>query len=62
MYRIGGKLSRLTQKESGLLQGFRGEFVHDSNEVRARRQVGNAMPVPVIRAVGIEVGKWLAKC
>jgi DNA (cytosine-5)-methyltransferase 1 len=62
VYRIGGKLSRLTQKESGLLQGFRGEFVHDSNEVRARRQVGNAMPVPVIRAVGIEVGKWLAKC
>ena len=62
VYQVGGKLSRLTLKESALLQGFRGEFEHDSDETRARRQVGNAMPVPMIRAVGIEVGKWLAKC
>ena len=62
VYEIHGKLSRLTLKESSRCQGFSDGFTHDHDETRARRQVGNAMPVTMIRAVGIEVGAWLMRC
>ena len=60
LYLIDGRVSRLTVRESARLQQLEDDVQVDPNEEVARRQIGNAMPVGMIRAVGLEVGRYLA--
>jgi DNA (cytosine-5)-methyltransferase 1 len=48
-------MPRLTVKMAGLLQGFPPDWKFIGKKTQAYRQVGNAFPPPVARAVGIQI-------
>ena len=60
LYYIDGRISRLTVREAARVQGFEDSIDFTDDERRARRQIGEAAPLGVMRAVGAEVGRYLA--
>ena len=60
LYSIDGRVSRLTVREAARLQQLEDDIVLDEREAVARRQIGNSMPVGMVRAIGVEVGRYLA--
>ena len=51
---------KLTVKMAALIQGFPSDWVFEGRKTPAYRQVGNAFPPPVAKAVGISVIKALS--
>lgn len=51
---------RLTVKMAALLQGFPPEWEFTGKKTNAYRQVGNAFPPPVAKAVGVQIREALA--
>lgn len=54
-------MPRLTVKMAGLIQGFPHEWNFHGKKTPAYRQVGNAFPPPVAKAVGEKIGQALKK-
>jgi DNA (cytosine-5)-methyltransferase 1 len=50
---------KLTPREAARLQGFPDWFIPNSSNIQAYKQFGNAVPVSVVRAIAIELVKWL---
>ena len=53
-------MPRLTVKMAALLQGFPPEWVFAGKKTAAYRQVGNAFPPPVAKAVGRSIYEAIA--
>lgn len=53
--RAGTAALRVTVREAGLLQGFRGDYPWSGTESAQHMQIGNAVPPPLARAVVAEV-------
>lgn len=54
-------MPRLTLKMAALVQGFPKEWVFAGKKTPAYRQIGNAFPPPVAKAIGISIKKALKK-
>jgi len=53
------RIRRLTPRECARLQGFPESFRIIVSDSQAYRQFGNAVPVPVVEAVGRQMERWL---
>ncbi|GLU54729.1 DNA cytosine methyltransferase [Dyadobacter frigoris] len=56
-----GEIPRLTLKMTALIQGFPNDWQFAGKKTPAYRQVGNAFPPPVAKAMGISIKKALNK-
>jgi DNA (cytosine-5)-methyltransferase 1 len=54
-------MPRLTLKMAALIQGFSKEWQFAGKKTPAYRQVGNAFPPPVAKAIGLSIKKTLKK-
>ena len=52
-------MPRLTLKMAALIQGFPKEWKFAGKKTPAYRQVGNAFPPPVAKAIGLSIKKAL---
>ena len=52
-------MPRLTLKMAALIQGFPKEWQFAGKKTPAYRQVGNAFPAPVAKAIGLSIKKAL---
>ena len=51
LYKMHGKIRRLTPKECCRLQGFPDDWVDGQSDTQKYRQLGNAVSVPVVQAI-----------
>jgi DNA (cytosine-5)-methyltransferase 1 len=49
----------ITHYEAALIQGFPDDYVWCGNKIEIARQIGNAVPVPLARAIGENLGRVL---
>lgn len=61
---IGNNPRKLTPREAARLQGFpeAPEFIIPVSDGQAYKQFGNAVSVPVVKAIGAEIKRQLFKC
>lgn len=50
-----GRVRRITPREAARLQGFPDSFQLHPNEIKAYRQLGNSVTIPVVRAIAQEL-------
>lgn len=60
-YLVDGVVKRLTQKEGKKMMGFPESFIFPVSEREAMKQLGNAVAVPVVKAIATEIKKVLFK-
>ena len=53
------ELPRLTVRMAAIIQGFPGDWEFSGRKTAAYRQVGNAFPPPVAKAIGLQISKAL---
>jgi DNA (cytosine-5)-methyltransferase 1 len=56
-YKVNGKVRYITPDECKLLQGFPTDFILTGNQNMQYKQVGNSVPVNVVKAIGAELVK-----
>jgi DNA (cytosine-5)-methyltransferase 1 len=59
LYMVEDRVSRLSLREAARAQQFEDTVQLHEDESTARKHIGNAMPVGMVRAVGAEVGRYL---
>lgn len=52
-------MPKLTVRMAARIQGFPDEWIFSGRKTAAYRQIGNAFPSPVARAVGCQIAAWL---
>ena len=53
------RLRRITIKEAARIQSFPDDFIFLGNKTQQNRQVGNAVPVLLAKAVGLQILKYI---
>jgi DNA (cytosine-5)-methyltransferase 1 len=49
----------ITHREAAALQGFPEDYRWCGNKIDIARQIGNAVPPPLARAIGVAVREWI---
>lgn len=59
-YIVDGKEVRLTPDIAKLMQGYPKDFIFPVSNQQAMKQIGNSVAIPVIKAIAIEMKKYLS--